>query len=313
MPPAQTSPAPVRSPIVERLVGETGEPQRVSDAARALGTRVIPRILSDIEELISFPLEIEVDAVEVVRFGEARPKRPQFEAMSIVPSKSSPDALAILAGADLVGLLVGAVFGGDPDLPAEPIARKPSPIELELVASLFESVAKAFNGSGERALDLRFPVGTPTSGAELAKLVLRDGPGVKITFKLSSSAGFGTLCVTMPQRVLLMHRGDGAQAAAPGAATPGAWKARFGEEVMRSSVALEATIPLSKMTLAELTGLCVGQVIEFPQDAQANTRLSARRKTVFVCEFGKLGNHFTVRVRHPYDAGKEFMDGLISG
>ncbi|MFN3765531.1 MAG: FliM/FliN family flagellar motor switch protein [Aliihoeflea sp.] len=305
--------APARSPIVERLVGETGEPQRVSGAARALATRVIPRILADIEELVSFPLEMEVDAIDVVRFGEAKPKRPQFEAMSIVPSKSSPDALAILAGADLVGLLVGAVFGGDPDVPAEPITRKPSPIELQLVGSLFNSIAKAFNGSGERALDLRFPINAPVSGADLGKLVLRDGPGVKITFRLSSSAGFGTLSVTMPQRVLLSQRGDATQAAAPESATPGAWKARFGEEVMRSSVALEATIPLSKMTLTELTQLRVGQVIEFPQDAQANTRLSARRKTVFVCEFGKLGNHFTVRVRHPYDAGKEFMDGLISG
>lgn len=305
--------APARSPIVERLVGETGEPQRVSGAARALATRVIPRILADIEELVSFPLEMEVDAIDVVRFGEAKPKRPQFEAMSIVPSKSSPDALAILAGADLVGLLVGAVFGGDPDVPAEPITRKPSPIELQLVGSLFNSIAKAFNGSGERALDLRFPINAPVSGADLGKLVLRDGPGVKITFRLSSSAGFGTLSVTMPQRVLLSQRGDATQAAAPEIATPGAWKARFGEEVMRSSVALEATIPLSKMTLTELTQLRVGQVIEFPQDAQANTRLSARRKTVFVCEFGKLGNHFTVRVRHPYDAGKEFMDGLISG
>ncbi|MCO6386617.1 FliM/FliN family flagellar motor switch protein [Aliihoeflea sp. 40Bstr573] len=305
--------APARSPIVERLVGETGEPQRVSGAARALATRVIPRILADIEELVSFPLEMEVDGVDVVRFGEAKPKRAQFEAMSIVPSKSSPDALAILAGADLVGLLVGAVFGGDPDVPAEPITRKPSPIELQLVGSLFNSIAKAFNGSGERALDLRFPINAPVSGADLDKLVLRDGPGVKITFRLSSSAGFGTLSVTMPQRVLLSQRGDATQAAAPEIATPGAWKARFGEEVMRSSVALEATIPLSKMTLTELTQLRVGQVIEFPQDAQANTRLSARRKTVFVCEFGKLGNHFTVRVRHPYDAGKEFMDGLISG
>lgn len=306
----QTS-APARNPIVERLVGETGEPQLVADAARAMATRVIPQIMAGLEDLVSFPLEIEIDTVEVVRFGQARPKRPQFEAMTIVPSRSSPDALAILADADLVGLLVGAVFGGDPDQPFDPIDRKPSAIELDLLSALFTGVAKAFNGSGERALDLTFPLTRPVSGTELSKLAMRDGPGVKVAFRISSTAGLGTLSVTMPQRVLLTHRGDGIQAAEP--ATPTAWRARFGEEVMRANVALEATVALSKMTLAELTQLRVGQVIEMPKDAQANTRLSARRKTIFVCEFGKLGNHFTVRVRDPYDAGKEFMDGLISG
>jgi flagellar motor switch protein FliM len=303
--------APERNPVVERLVGETGEPQRVADAARALATRVIPLIMADLEELVSFPLEMQVETVDVVRFGEARPKRPQFEAMTIVPSKSSPDALAILADADLVGLLVGAVFGGDPDQRFDPIERKPSPIELDLVSVLFTGVAKAFNGSGDRALDLNFPLAAPVSGPELSKLAMRDGPGVKIAFRISSAAGFGTLSVTMPQRVLLTHRADGVQTA--GATTPTAWRARFGEEVMRANVSLEATIPLSKMTLGELTQLKIGQVIEMPKEAQTNTRLSARRKTIFVCEFGKLGNHFTVRVRDPYDAGKDFIDGLISG
>ncbi|MHB2263952.1 FliM/FliN family flagellar motor switch protein [Aliihoeflea sp. PC F10.4] len=303
--------APQRNPIVERLVGETGEPQRVTEAAGALATRVIPQLMADLEELVSFPLEMQLDTVEVVRFGEAKPSQPKFEAMTIVPSKSSPDALAILADADLVGLLVGAVFGGDPEQPFEPIDRKPSPIELDLVSVLFTGVAKAFNGSGDRALDLNFPLTQPACGAELSKLALRDGPGVRIAFRISSPAGYGTLSVTMPQRVLLTHRADGAERKT--ASTPTAWRARFGEEVMRSNVALQATIPLSKMTLGELAGLKVGQVIEMPKDAQVNTRLSARRKTIFVCEFGKLGNHFTVRVRDPYDAGKDFMDSLISG
>jgi flagellar motor switch protein FliM len=32
-----------------------------------------------------------------------------------------------------------------------------------------------------------------------------------------------------------------------------------------------------------------------------------------VCEFGKLGANYTVRVRHPYDAGQQFIDGLFPG
>ncbi|TIL62581.1 MAG: flagellar motor switch protein FliM, partial [Mesorhizobium sp.] len=45
----------------------------------------------------------------------------------------------------------------------------------------------------------------------------------------------------------------------------------------------------------------------------SHARLSARDKTLFVCEFGKLGQNYTVRVRHPYDAGQDFIDGLMPG
>ena len=48
------------------------------------------------------------------------------------------------------------------------------------------------------------------------------------------------------------------------------------------------------------------------QQAQSKALLSARQKTLFVCEFGKLGKNYTVRIRHPFDAGQDLMDGLLS-
>jgi flagellar motor switch protein FliM len=84
-------------------------------------------------------------------------------------------------------------------------------------------------------------------------------------------------------------------------------------EPLTSSDGLAATVPLARMTLGDLAGLKVGQTIALPEAAPGDTRLSARRKTVFICEFGRLGNHFTVRIKHPFDAGKEFMDGLVAG
>ena len=90
------------------------------------------------------------------------------------------------------------------------------------------------------------------------------------------------------------------------------WHARFSEEVMRSAVKLEATVPLSRMTLGELSRLVVGQVLEMPETAPTQTKLSAHRKPLFTCEFGKLGQNFTVRVIEPFDQGKEFIDGLVA-
>ena len=82
---------------------------------------------------------------------------------------------------------------------------------------------------------------------------------------------------------------------------------------MRSTVTLEATMPLARLTLGDLAGFEPGQVIEFEETAQSHAKLSARDKTLFVCEFGKLGQNYTVRIRHPYDAGQDFIDGLMPG
>lgn len=82
---------------------------------------------------------------------------------------------------------------------------------------------------------------------------------------------------------------------------------------MRSGVDLQATMPLARMTLGDVASLKVGQLIEFQADAQSQAKLSARQKTLFVCEFGKLGQNYTVRVRHPFDAGQDLMEGLVAG
>ena len=72
-------------------------------------------------------------------------------------------------------------------------------------------------------------------------------------------------------------------------------------------------MPLARMTLGDLALLQAGQVLEIEENAQGRARLSARNKTLFVCEFGKLGQNYTVRINQPYDAGQDFIDGLMPG
>jgi flagellar motor switch protein FliM len=112
----------------------------------------------------------------------------------------------------------------------------------------------------------------------------------------------------MPQRVLLKHRGDTA-----GGEADVDWSARFGEEIMRSGVNLEATMPLARMTLSDIAMLREGQIVDLDENVRSQARLSSRGKTLFMCEFGKLGQNYTVRIRHPFDAGQDLMDTLLPG
>jgi len=305
------SPADTRTFIVERLVGETGEPEQVVAAARALAERAVPAIMAGLHENMAMAIAMEVTEVEIVRFIEARPLETNH-AMTIAASTSSPDALVLSIDNDALAVVVSTLFGGDPQEAVPPIARELSPLEIEVATMVFEQVAQAVNGSGPRAFEFKLPLPLAITGKDMMKHLLRDGPAVRVTFSVSTPASRGTMALTMPQRVLLKHRGD-TGAAATGQQPTTEWRDRFSEEVMRSTVTLEATMPLARLTLGDLAGFEEGQVIELEETAQTQARLSARGKTLFVCEFGKLGQNYTVRIRHPFDAGQDFIDGLLPG
>ncbi len=304
------SPIELRKQIVERLVGATGEPNEVISVARACAERALADLTTTLNGDLSTPLEIEIETVELVRTGQAVPRSDSHAAMTVATSELSPDAIAIVLDAPGIALVVSSMFGGDPEIPATPIERPLSPIEMEAASVVFQRLAGAFDGSGPRALGLRFPLPATITGPELDKLGLRDGPAARVVLSLRCGVNAGTLSATIPQRVLIQQRGNAKASAAP--AQEASWGARFSEEVMRSSVQLDATVPLPPMTLGEIAALQPGQIIELPASAQSETRLLARDKTIFVCEFGKLGQNYTVRVLDPFDEHRDFVDGLLS-
>lgn len=305
---SDASPQEMRTRIVEGLTGATGDPARISDAARACGQRCLAAIAPQLAETLAPAVSVECASVELARFSSARPSASSLCAMTIVAADNSPDALLMTADADALAIALCAMFGADEELPVTPIARPLSPIELDVAAQLFDIFANAFNGSGDRSMHLRFPLPAPITGEEVDRQVIRDGPAALIGFEIALGKSRGRVCVTMPQRVLLEHRGEASAEAGSGAR----WRERFGEEVMRSAVSLTAMIPLARMTLAEISHLRVGQVLELEAQAPTQTRLSSRDRTLFMCEFGKLGENYTVRVAEPFDAKREFVEELLT-
>ena len=90
-----------RALILERLLGDTGEPDKVKAAARSLAERSLPAIMQGLEEGLGISATLEVAEVELIRFAQARPTDSNH-AMTIAASASSPDALVLSIDADEV-------------------------------------------------------------------------------------------------------------------------------------------------------------------------------------------------------------------
>ncbi|WP_295807309.1 FliM/FliN family flagellar motor switch protein [uncultured Nitratireductor sp.] len=302
----------MRALVVERLVGATGDPRRVSEAARSCASRALPRVMESLEEKLPTPIAVDLIDVEIVRLAELKPRPECCDALVVVAGEVSGDALTMRLDPTAISLLVAAMFGGNPELPAVQIERPPSAIERDVAALAFDIFAKALNGKGARSLGLRLQVPAVLAGADFRRFVVRDGPGVRMRFAIGGEEHGGVLSAWMPQRLLLetreMEAGDQRQQSAKAAD----WHNRFSDEVMRSNVRLKASIPLMRMALGELASLHEGQVIEFGDGAQPEARLAVREKTVFTCDFGKAGHHYTVRIKQPFDARKDVVEGLLA-
>lgn len=307
------SPAETRAYIVERLIGDTGEPDAILSTGRAIAERALPAFVKGLAAHLPATVPIEVETVEMTRFSAAKAECDGNCVMTTVSSPSSPDALLLVADATAVNYLVSVLFGGDPDEPPPEVDRPLSPTEVEVAAIAFEEAAKAANGSGARAFAFSLPLPRPITGQTLVKHVVRDGPAVRIVFAIGGGPTRGRLFLMMPQRVLLKQRGEEASGPQQSSPADDKWTEQFGEEVMRSAVTVEATMPLARMTLADIACLHAGQLIEFDEKSRSNAKLSARHKTLFVCEFGKLGQNYTVRVIEPFDERQDLIDGLMPG
>ncbi len=306
---SQPTPAQMRNLIVERLTGETGNPDHVLDTAHACASRCLPEIISYFEEELNVPIEVEQGSIEICRMADVRLAEGSFGAMSVASAETSPDALFQTLDPEAMAIIVSALFGADPEQAPAPITRALSEIEIEIAEKVFEAIAQIFNGTGERSFGIRFPLGEAIVGDEIGTHVLRDGPAARIVLDLIFGESRGKLTVALPQRVLLQLRGD---ATAKSSAPAGVWRARFNDEVMRSKLSLTAAIPLGEITLGQIAGFHEGQIIEFPEQAQSQARLTARDQVLFVCELGKLGQNYTVRILQPFDAHEDFVEGLIS-
>lgn len=308
---AVRSEAEKRALIIERLMGDTGEPGQIVRAARKMGERVMPSVSKALADIMPAPVEIEISAVEVTRFSEALADASQASALLIAASSSSPDALVMHLESKSVAILVNALFGGSVDDDVDVNTKALSPTELEVASLVFAPFAEALNGSGKRALDLKMPLAEPVNGQGLKKQSLRDGPAVHLALNLTLGANSGVLHIYMPQRVFLQHRGD-AIADESGSTHSEGWSQKFSGEVKRSKVSMDAQITLGKLTLAQIAGFHAGQVIPLELGATENVLLKAGASKLFSCEFGKLGDQYTVRVREPFDAERDLMNEILT-
>ncbi|MBB3608286.1 FliM/FliN family flagellar motor switch protein [Rhizobium sp. BK602] len=216
-------------------------------------------------------------------------------------------------GAGFVMSLMEHMLGARPETIETPAPRQLSMIELDLSVMVFDKIANvlrsAVNAPGgfEPYLDPPYNVEDrpmPVAGQA-------DDFAAAILMTISLGKTVSEIIVIAPQRELLRTVVSAPRAKNPSAGSQ-AWTEQLSEQVRRSHVTLEARIRLQTLTLDTISRLAVGDVIPFMDTGDVRVEVSANSKELYVCEFGRSGENYTVRVKDTVNSDDELLRHLMN-
>ncbi|ASY67721.1 FliM/FliN family flagellar motor switch protein [Sinorhizobium fredii] len=210
--------------------------------------------------------------------------------------------------------LVEALLGAEPTDIEEPLPRALSKIEIDVAVPVFERIAEAVRMAVDVAGGFEPVVGRPHNGAER----LPPDPALEDVYAASIDMTFGlgpvlsTFSVIIPQSVLLKT-----QIVPPGNAGRNEsmktdWSEQLEEQIRRSAVTLEARIQLESLTLDTISRLQPGDVIPFHDGQDVRVEVNANGRDLYVCEFGRSGSRYTVRVKDTHGSEQDILRHIMS-
>ncbi len=215
-------------------------------------------------------------------------------------------------GSGFIMTLMEHMLGARPEDMEAAVARPLSIIELDLSVMVFEKIANvlrsAVNASGgfEPYLDPPYNVeNRPAAGDD------GNDFAAAIAMTISLGKSLSQIVIIVPQRDLLRTVVSAPRAKNPTAASQ-AWSDQLSEQVRRSQVTLEARIRLESLTLDTISKLAVGDVIPFMDTGDVRVEVSANSKDLYICEFGRSGENYTVRVKDNVNSDDELLRHLMN-
>ncbi|WP_026613230.1 FliM/FliN family flagellar motor switch protein [Ensifer aridi] len=210
--------------------------------------------------------------------------------------------------------LVEAVLGAEPTSIEEPLPRPLSKIEIDVGVPVFHKVAEVLRTAVDAPGGFEPVVGRPYNSPERPKPdpTIEDVYAAAIDMTIGLGPVLSTFSVIVPQSVLLKTEIASVRGAGENQNAKSEWAEQLEEQVRRSAVTLEARIRLESLTLTTISRLQPGDVIPFHDGSEVRVDVNANGRDLYVCEFGRSGSKYTVRVRDTHGSEQDILRHIMS-
>ncbi|GEO83453.1 flagellar motor switch protein FliM [Ciceribacter naphthalenivorans] len=209
--------------------------------------------------------------------------------------------------------LMENLLGALPETIEEPIHRPLSRIELDLSSMVFDKIANVLrsgvNAAGGFEPLIEKPHNAEDRGKPETDHVDEFAAAIKMRIDLGTVSSEFYLIV--PQKALLKTVVTVPRSKNQMSRNKKEWAEQIAEQVRRSQITLEARVRLQTLTLNTISRLVAGDVIPFRDKSDVMVDVSANGKDMYRCEFGRAGEHYTVRVKDNVSSEDEILKHLM--
>ncbi|MGO4439402.1 FliM/FliN family flagellar motor switch protein [Rhizobium sp. RAF56] len=219
----------------------------------------------------------------------------------------------LACGSGFVITLMEHLLGAHPDTIEEALLRELSVIELDMAVTVFDKLATVLKSGVAPMSGFQPKLDAPHNIEDKPKAAFDYPEEFAVAVAMSVTLGKTTsqIKVIVPQKVFLKTTIVPPTPANVSAASD-AWAEQIGEQVRRSQVTLEARIRLQPQTLGTISRLAVGDVIPFMDNGDVSVEVSANSKDLYICEFGRSGENYTVRVKDNINSDGDLLKHLMN-
>lgn len=210
--------------------------------------------------------------------------------------------------------LVEILLGAEPTTIDEPQPRSLSKIEIDMALPVFHGIAEVVCSAVHAGAGAEPVVARPVNGAERAgpDPAIEDVHAAAIDMTIGLGPVLSTFSVIVPQSVLLKTRIVSPDGAGGNQKMKPEWTEHLEEQVRRSAVTLEARIRLESLTLNTISRLQPGDVIPFRDGQDVRVEVNANGRDLYVCEFGRAGSKYTVRIKDTHGSEQDILRHIMS-
>jgi flagellar motor switch protein FliM len=304
---------PMSATLLAKLTGKLGDHQLVEKLCTSLG-QVYGEFLPDL-------IKSEMDLDVVVAYAGCKTGAMDELIDGLGPNVAlvggslrnwSPN-FVLGCGSGFVLTLMERMLGAMPESIVQPTPRPLSVMELDLAVMVFDKIANvlrsAVNAPGGFEPYLEAPHNIEDRRPPAEGQPDEFAAAIKMSIRLGAATSHFMLIV--PQKVLLKTVVTPPKAKIP-AIKSDAWTQQITEQVHRSQVTIDARVRMESLTLRTISKLAVGDVIPFMDSEDVHVEVSANGKDLYICEFGKSGEHYTVRVKDTMNSDDELLRHLLN-
>jgi len=210
--------------------------------------------------------------------------------------------------------LMEILLGAPANTIEEPKPRSLSNIELDVATMIFEKVADVLKSAVTVAGSFEPIIGRPYNAGErpAADPDVADVYAACINVTMGLGPVLSTFSIIVPQQTLLKTTVVFPKGVGQGRKAKGEWGEQLEQQVRRSTVNLEARIKLQSLTLDTISRLQPGDVIPFQDAKDVRVEINANGRDLYVCEFGRSGAKYTVRIKDTHGSENDILHHLMS-